>query len=377
MGRYLTYMVFLTLYSQMFCEDFTLKKCCASSDRYNKEIRKCVPNKNFFEFKINLMVLDKNGTLWDAKVQDFSARYKQRQDLCDGVEKDDPNYKLIQNGSLVHYTGPDQNYYNFYNNFCLDVDHSTGKPIAIICNNKRTVPKCCDKTQKLVKSAKRSYRCEATNEAILLNDLADVLWKSEEIKPNIGYRIRNYLEIKNIEIAKNYSLDHFEFDENRTMTKFRNNTNFCLDKFEDSWIVLTGIDLTTYNLYIATFSTISLVAIVVAVFINRILWFKIENYLLWIYTICLFTALLIEAISAFAEIKLELSRDLLFAESFCIIPLILFLKFFEELKMTKFFFLYFTVVILMLVISMIFITLSHNLEDFIGELLYIIFFVVF
>jgi hypothetical protein len=249
----------------------------------------------------------------------------------------------------------------------LDVDHKTGKSIAIICNNKRTVSKCCEKTQKLLKSEKGVYQCEDTKEAIYLNDLADVLWKSEKTKPNIEYKVQSYSQFQNIEIIRNYSIDQFEFDKNQTVTKFKDNSNFCLDKFEDSWIVFTSNLIPIYNTYIATFSTISLVAILIAVLLIRVSFFEIENYLLWIYTICLFVALLMEAISALADINLVLPRDIFFAGSFCTLPLILFLKFFDGTK-TALKAIYLSAVNLVLVISVIFITLSHSLENFIGEL---------
>jgi hypothetical protein len=248
----------------------------------------------------------------------------------------------------------------------LDVDHKTGKQIAIICNNKRTILKCCETSQKLVKSEDNRYRCEDTNEAIYLNDLAGVLWKNEETKPNIEYKVQSFSQFQKIQDIDSYSIDHLIFDANQTMTKFKDNSNFCLDKFEDSWTALENYFI-FYNTYIATFSTISLVAIVIAVLLNRNLWFKNQNYLLWLYTDCLFIALLMEAISAFADINLELPRDIFFVGSFCTLPFILFLKFFDGTKKALKA-IYLSAVNLMLVISVIFITLSHTLESFIGEL---------
>lgn len=353
---------------------FTLKKCCSPAERYNIKTGRCVPIKKSLEFKINMMVLTYNNLRWVPKDEKFFAIYNQKMELCDGFLTDDPNYRVTENGTLVKYTGQNQTYYQLYNDFCLDTNYETGEQVVIICNNQKIIRKCCNETMELLEANKGIYQCNSTENAVFLNDLSDILWKTEETKPNLEYdsnqqisNFTNYFKISD------FKLEDFTFDENQTI-QFKSASDFCLDKLNGKWILLAEkemVSVQSANIATTPVSLVSLISMILifgTILMNRETWIskKLVIFSLWIYTICLLLALLFEAISSFFAF-LVLPKILLFTGSSLILPAILFSKLFHGVD--KFYKAsLWTLYGLISFISTVLITLSYNMDNFLGKI---------
>jgi hypothetical protein len=107
-----------------------IKKCCSSTERYNTETGSCVPNVNKVPYRINFMELTLTKQGWVSNLTSGIPFYIQKPEKCAGSLKSDSNYKVTQEGKLVNYIGANQSYYEFYNDFCTDVDFRSGTSIV-------------------------------------------------------------------------------------------------------------------------------------------------------------------------------------------------------------------------------------------------------
>jgi hypothetical protein len=143
-------------------------------------------------------------------------------------------------GAMIQYTR-DQSYYQFYNEYCVDVDHKTGDKLAIICDDTLVVKKCCDLTSTLT-----NHGCQPSLGAIYLNDLSEILFDNGEMN-NIEFEFGFENQLNNYKINKNFGVLNFAIDENHKMIRFNNRTDFCLDKLNGEWIVLVASDETVVS----------------------------------------------------------------------------------------------------------------------------------
>ncbi len=217
-------------------DQIQITKCCAQSERIDLESNSCIPNINQVQFKVDTIGLNITASKW--VVEPNYIPYAFRYGLCTGNIIRDYRITQMGMGSMIQYTG-DQSYYQFYNKYCIDVDHKTGDQIAITCNDTLVVKKCCNLTSSLTNPP----GCQPTSDAIYLNDLSDILFGDGEMK-NIEFEFGSENQLDNYEINENFGMLNFVFDENHEMIRFNNRTDFCLDKQNGEWIVLVASDET-------------------------------------------------------------------------------------------------------------------------------------
>jgi hypothetical protein len=214
-----------------------IKKCCAPAERFNVETKACVPNINGVLYKINFMELTITKQGWISNIASGSYSYTQISEKCAGILKTEHNYRVTQDGKLINYAGDNQSYYEFYNDFCVDVDYKTGESIAIICENKKVVKKCCEKTLRLQEDGDGEFSCHHTDDPIFLNDISEIFTPDGKSSENYKFTENSIESFTNYSKIVNFRPDQFQFDEDLLIT-FENETDFCLDKLEDRWIIL-------------------------------------------------------------------------------------------------------------------------------------------
>jgi hypothetical protein len=210
-----------------------IPKCCTKGDAFNVDSNSCILNTNQVKFEADTVILNKGESKWI--VESNSVRHAFRYDaLCSGnITR---NYRVTQTGALIEYTG-EKSYYQFYNKYCVDVDHKTGEKIAIICDDKLVVKKCCNLTSILIDRGENTFQCQPTENVIYLNDLSESIFGDEE-KKNSEFEFEVKDHLMNYKAIKEFGMRNFEFDEDQKMFKFDNKTDFCLDKLISQWIVL-------------------------------------------------------------------------------------------------------------------------------------------
>jgi hypothetical protein len=249
-------------------EPIRITKCCASAERLNSQTKLCIPNINQVKFGVDTVFLNIAGSKWIVDSNSFHHAF--RYELCSGnITR---NYRVTQTGQLIEYTG-EKSYYQFYNKYCVDVDHKTGEKIAIICDDRLVVKKCCGVTSILIEQDYGNFECRPTENAIYLNDLTGILFGNEE-KKNIEFAITD--QLKNLKELKNFERSHFVFDENQNFIQFDSQTDFCLDKLDKQWIVLAESDKTLWLIRISITIFIVLV-LFVTVYLSYILKRKITG----------------------------------------------------------------------------------------------------
>jgi hypothetical protein len=152
-------------------EQIWIPKCCDPGERYNLGSMSCIPDINNVKFEVDTAILNRGESKWIADSN--SVRHAIRYELCSGnITR---NYRVTQTGALIEYTG-DKSYYQFYNKYCVDVDHKTGEKIAVVCNDRLVVKKCCNETSILTEQSYNNFECRPTENAIYLNDLSAILF---------------------------------------------------------------------------------------------------------------------------------------------------------------------------------------------------------
>jgi hypothetical protein len=183
------------------------------------------------------MELTKQKQGWISKLTSGPNSYTQKSEICEGILKTEPNYRVTQEGKLVNYIGANQSYYEFYNDFCVDVNYKSGESIAIICENLKVIKKCCEKTLRLQEDGDGEFSCHQTDEPIFLNDISEIFNSNLKSTENYEFTHRSIENFKDYSKIYNFSDDHFQFYGN-FLTEFRYNSDFCLDKLVDHWNVL-------------------------------------------------------------------------------------------------------------------------------------------
>jgi hypothetical protein len=298
--------------------------------------------------------------------------------MCGGFLTDDPDYKVTENGTLVRYTSPNETYYELYNDFCVDIDSTSGNQIVIICNNQKTIRKCCEKTLKLMEVKTGHFQCRSTKKAVLLNDLSKILWENSETKPNLEFEPSQFSNFGNSKLVTKFDSTDFLFDENQTMVQYQNETEFCLDKLNEKWILLVEKKIVESAFIVAArygdssvvglISFVSIVLIFLGIWNDREVWLAKKLLICagWSYIICLTIALLLEAIHPLFGLYFQLARDLFFLTCFFILPAILLSKLFEGID--KFYKAIVRVIFgAICMISTVCFTLSYSLENSIGK----------
>jgi hypothetical protein len=213
-----------------------IKKCCAPAERFNTETKSCIPNVYGVPHRINFMALNLTKQRWISDLTSGPYCYTQKSEYCKGILKTDSNYRVTQEGKLVNYAGDDQSYYEFFNDFCADINYKSGESIAIICENKKVIKKCCEKTLRLQEKENGEFTCDHTDEPIFLNDISEI-FNSNESSENYEFSNISRSSFQNYLKFDSFFNDHFQFDGN-LLEKFKNESEFCLDKLDDRWIVL-------------------------------------------------------------------------------------------------------------------------------------------
>jgi hypothetical protein len=270
----------------------TIKKCCAASERYDVETQACVPNVNGVPHKINFtsLIVTKQG--WISNFSSGIPFYIQKPEICKGILKTESNYRVTQEGKLVNFVGDNQSYYEFYNDFCVDVDHKSSESIAIICENQKVIKKCCEKTMKLQESHDGEFSCHQTDEPIFLNDISEIFTPDGKSSENYEFSKNSIESFGDFLKVYNFSADHFKLEGN-ILSEFKNETDFCLEKIDDRWIVLLknennfevfdniknfAANINIYNfLTIVTFILILIIIIILLIIIWLILKAKIPK----------------------------------------------------------------------------------------------------
>jgi hypothetical protein len=327
--RCLTFFSLLSIIQQCHAK-ITIKKCCAAAERFNYAEKKCVPNTYNKQFQPETMLLTYNRTNWTAKVQYLP--YTQTFKLCEGDVTADSGFTVQQNGALVKYVAG-QNYHQFYNDFCVDVEYRMGSRVAVICATKKVIKKCCQTSQKLVVTPEESYdfHCQPTNESIFLNDN---FIKGFAGGSNIEYSIGEISEFNDYQMIRRFSLSDFQFDQD-TMIGFKNQTDFCLDRMNDRWISLVKIKVPTgAERGIPILCLISVFGVLIALLCNtRILCrMRLCCIFMWIYVATLLILLSMEAISSIPAIPLDFNipECIIFNGSFAILATIFFAKLVDD-----------------------------------------------
>jgi hypothetical protein len=168
------------------------------------------------------------------------------------------------------------------------------------------------------------------------------------------------------------------FDENQTMVQYQNETEFCLDKLNERWILLVEKKIVESAFIVAAstgdssvvglISFVSIILIFLGIWNDREVWLakKLLIYAGWVYIISLTIALLLEAIHPIFGLYFLLTRDLFFLTSFFILPAILFSKLFEGID--KFYKAIFRAIFgAICMISTVCFTLSYSMENSIGK----------
>ncbi len=183
-------------------------------------------------FEVVTVSLNRSGSKWIVESKSVPQTF--RYEWCSGnITR---NYRVTQTGALIEYTG-EKSYYQFYNKYCVDIDYETGEKIAVICNDRLVVKKCCGLTSILTKQSHNNFECQPTKNAIYLNDLSIILFGEEE-KRNIEFEFEVQDQLKNRKVIEKFGMSNFTFDENQKMFKLNDETEFCLDKLNEQWIVL-------------------------------------------------------------------------------------------------------------------------------------------
>jgi hypothetical protein len=247
-----------------------ITKCCASSEKYDLGSRSCIPDENPVQFDVDTVILNIEESNWIEESNSIPHEF--RYEWCSGnITR---NYRVTQTGALIEYTG-EKSYYQFYNKYCVDVDHKTGEKIAVICNDRLVVKKCCGLTSILTEQSHNNFECQPTENAVYLNDLSAILFGDEE-KRNVEFDFDVKYQLKNRRAVKLFGLINFAFDEDQKITKFDSQTDFCVDKLNDHWIFLVENDETVF-IVIALVIFFSLLVLFAMVYLRYILKRKISG----------------------------------------------------------------------------------------------------
>ncbi len=107
----------------------------------------------------------------------------------------------------------------------------------------------------MTKQGHNNFECQATENAIYLNDLSEKLFGENEEKRNLEFKPKAIDQFENYNDIKKFEMSNFTFDEKQKMTHFNNKTEFCLDKLNDQWIVLAENDKTLWLIPISITKT--------------------------------------------------------------------------------------------------------------------------
>jgi hypothetical protein len=180
-----------------------VKKCCPFNDLYNISSKTCAPNHKNFKSHTDL------------------GKFNYKSKMCDGeFVHDFEDYKINEEfGNLV---GVKNETDKIYFDFCVDVDSENGQSVAILCDNERTIRKCCPGGTMIHRSGS-IFQCKPSSDPVILEDILNQV----EEKPNI--RIL-------------YSEHQVFFRRNRKFTSFDQLKKFdCVDKFSNSWVLFSRI----------------------------------------------------------------------------------------------------------------------------------------
>lgn len=290
------------------CNSVIVKKCCDTNERFNFSGKFCVSSPNNLKFVVPRIFLDHNETNWQTQEGTFEITVIP--EFCEGKAYRDERYKVTQSGKLVKYIRDNKNYYDHFNDFCVDADNESGENIAIICKNWENLKKCCPLHHHFIKS-NETFQCHENNGTIFHNDVTEIYFGNYLRKPNIKFTVLEENDFKNYKLIADFS----GFD------PFKEFQGFCVEKFEGKWIKMLKIEgitrqTVTVSGILGVLSLIStLFTIIVYLRSNKRQQTNIR--ILILYAVCLLTVFILKILLKFGNfLFLTFWKDMILALSF-------------------------------------------------------------
>lgn len=293
--------------------EIEVKKCCGLGEAFNTWYGTCVTNDFHFEFKFSPTFLIKTNSTWTQSKKIVKLK-KIHFDKCVG-EVHRNSFQINQYGRLFQYDlDQSKTYfknYRIFNDFCIDIDSETGENIFVVCNNTKTVKKCCDLNEKLKKIDDNSYECEASHRKEFLNDVSKFFKEKIGAElPNIEFKIKKEVLDGNYEILSEDS-DSFFLQDNGAITAFQANfEEYCMEKYKDKWKVFLSVysdeEISLQCIYIPYMEIISVIFLLFLAYYfkkERPKYKRLHRKLLTIYILFIAVELLVSGINSCLQNK--------------------------------------------------------------------------